>query len=91
MNNKLAIVFPGQGSQTIGMLKELAAAFSQVQATFAEASQILGYDLWDLAQNGPEEKLNQTEITQPILLAAGVAVWRIWKEKNMIGDVNKTG
>ena len=82
MNNKLAMVFPGQGSQAIGMLKELAAAFSQVQAIFAEASQILGYDLWDLAQNGPEEKLNQTENTQPILLAAGVSVWQIWQEKN---------
>ena len=91
MNNKLAIVFPGQGSQTIGMLKELAAAFSQVQATFAEASQILGYDLWDLAQNGPEEKLNQTEITQPILLAAGVAVWRIWQEKNNVLPVFMAG
>lgn len=82
MNDKLAIVFPGQGSQSIGMLKELAAAFNHIQSTFTEASQILGYDLWDLAQNGPEERLNQTEITQPALLTAGVAVWRIWREKN---------
>ncbi|CAL7960937.1 (acyl-carrier-protein) S-malonyltransferase [Gammaproteobacteria bacterium] len=82
MNDKLAIVFPGQGSQTVGMLRELAAVFNHVQSTFTEASQILGYDLWDLVQNGPEEKLSQTEITQPALLTAGVAVWRIWREKN---------
>lgn len=84
MNSKLAMVFPGQGSQTIGMLKELAAVFNCVQSTFTEASQILGYDLWELVQNGPEEKLNQTEITQPVLLAAGVAVWRAWQEKNNV-------
>jgi [acyl-carrier-protein] S-malonyltransferase len=91
MNNKLAIVFPGQGSQAVGMLKELAAAFNQTQSTFIEASQILGYDLWDLAQNGPEEKLSQTEITQPALLTAGVAVWRIWQEKNNILPVFMAG
>jgi [acyl-carrier-protein] S-malonyltransferase len=82
MKNKLAIVFPGQGSQTVGMLKDLSAEFLQIQNTFAQASKILGYDLWDLAQNGPVEKLNQTEFTQPLLLTAGVAVWRIWREKN---------
>lgn len=91
MNSKLAMVFPGQGSQSVGMLKSLAAEFTQIQTTFAEASQILGYDLWDLAQNGPEEKLNQTEFTQPILLAAGVAVWRIWQEKNNLSPIFLAG
>lgn len=82
MQNKYAMVFPGQGSQTVGMLKELSALYPQVQNTFHEASEILGYDLWNLVQNGPEEKLNQTEFTQPALLAAGVSVWRIWEKKN---------
>lgn len=75
----LAVVFPGQGSQSVGMLKELAAAEPLVQQTFAEASQVLGYDLWDLVQNGPEESLGQTEKTQPAMLAAGVATWRVWR------------
>lgn len=75
----LAFVFPGQGSQSIGMLNALAGEFPQVQQTFAEASQALGYDLWELVERGPEEKLNQTQITQPAMLAAGVAVWRVWR------------
>lgn len=74
-----AAVFPGQGSQSIGMLGELAAAHPEVQQTFAEASQALGYDLWTLAQQGPEERLNSTQQTQPALLAAGVAAWQVWK------------
>ena len=74
-----AAVFPGQGSQSIGMLGELAAAHPQVQQTFTEASQVLGYDLWALTQQGPEERLNSTQQTQPALLAAGVAAWRAWK------------
>ncbi|MFP5505339.1 MAG: ACP S-malonyltransferase [Gammaproteobacteria bacterium] len=78
MDKQLAIVFPGQGSQSIGMLAELAGAHSEVQATFAEASDALGYDLWALAQNGPEADLNRTDRTQPAMLAAGVAVWRVW-------------
>ncbi|MDR1057550.1 MAG: ACP S-malonyltransferase [Coxiellaceae bacterium] len=82
MQNKYAVVFPGQGSQTIGMLKELAVEYPLVRDTFYEASTVLDYDLWDLAQNGPEEKLNRTEFTQPALLAAGVAVWRVWCSKN---------
>lgn len=78
MNKQLAIVFPGQGSQSVGMLAELAGAHPEVQATFAEASNVLGYDLWTLTQHGPEADLNQTDRTQPAMLAAGVAVWRAW-------------
>lgn len=75
---QLAFVFPGQGSQSLRMLADLAAVHPQVEAAFAEASAGAGIDLWELAQNGPEERLNQTEYTQPALLAAGVAVWRVW-------------
>lgn len=78
MNKQLAIVFPGQGSQSVGMLAELAGAHPEVQSTFAEASDALSYDLWALVQNGPEADLNQTDRTQPAMLAAGVAVWRVW-------------
>ncbi len=74
----LAFVFPGQGSQSIGMLAELAAAHPQVLDTFAEASDALGYDLWALVQGGSAEQLNQTHITQPAMLTAGVAAWRVW-------------
>ncbi|MDO8827933.1 ACP S-malonyltransferase [Methylophaga sp.] len=74
-----AFVFPGQGSQSISMLAELSESFPQVQQTFAEASEVLGYDLWALVQNGPEADLNQTDKTQPAMLAAGIAVWRCWE------------
>ncbi|HEY3859039.1 MAG TPA: ACP S-malonyltransferase [Gammaproteobacteria bacterium] len=74
-----AAVFPGQGSQAIGMLGELGSAHPEVQQIFAEASSVLGYDLWTLCQQGPEERLNSTQQTQPALLAAGVATWRVWK------------
>ncbi len=76
-----AAVFPGQGSQSVGMLAGLADAFPAVEATFAEASEVLGYDLWEVCREGPEEKLNATECTQPAMLAAGVAVFRIWVEQ----------
>lgn len=76
---KLAMMFPGQGSQSVGMLAALAAAEPVVADTFAEASVALGYDLWALCQQGPEERLGQTERTQPAMLAAGVAVWRVWR------------
>lgn len=75
---QLAFVFPGQGSQSVGMLAELAASDPLVQATFAEASEGAGVDLWSLAQNGPDTELNTTEFTQPALLAADIAVWRLW-------------
>ena len=75
-----AFVFPGQGSQSIGMLSALASAEPLVQETFAEASEVLGYDLWKLCQEGPEELLGSTERTQPAMLAAGVATWRVWRK-----------
>lgn len=82
INQHLAFVFPGQGSQKIGMLAELAAEFSVVEETFAEASEVLGYDLWALVQTGAQDEINLTERTQPLLLTASVAVWRAWQEKN---------
>ena len=75
-----AFVFPGQGSQSVGMLAELASAEPLVQETFAEASSVLGYDLWQLCQQGPEEQLGATERTQPAMLTAGVATWRVWRK-----------
>jgi [acyl-carrier-protein] S-malonyltransferase len=76
-----AFVFPGQGSQSVGMLAGLAAADPLVGSTFAEASAVLGYDLWQLVSAGPEASLNETERTQPAMLAAGVATWRIWRSR----------
>lgn len=75
----LAFVFPGQGSQAVGMLAELAEAHAGVREAFVEASDGAGVDLWALAQGGPEAMLNRTEYTQPALLAASVAVWRVWR------------
>ncbi len=77
----LAFVFPGQGSQSVGMLASLAAAEPIVEKTFSEASGVLGYDLWKLCQQGPESDLNATERTQPAMLAAGVATWRVWRKR----------
>ncbi|HEX7369826.1 MAG TPA: ACP S-malonyltransferase [Rhodanobacteraceae bacterium] len=74
----LAFVFPGQGSQAVGMLGELGAEFPEVRKTFDEASAGAGIDLWELSQTGPEAELGKTEHTQPALLAASVAVWRVW-------------
>jgi len=76
-----AFLFPGQGAQTVGMLAELAEHYPLVQETFAEASAVLGYDLWHLSQQGPQDLLNQTDKTQPTLLAASVALWRIWQQQ----------
>ena len=78
--NKTAFLFPGQGSQSLGML----SSFSEepiVKQTFAQASDTLGYDLWQLIQEGKEDQLNQTHKTQPALLAASVALWRLWESK----------
>lgn len=77
---ELAFVFPGQGSQSLGMLAELSELHPVVRETFAEASEGAGVDLWALSRQGPEEMLNRTEYTQPALLAAGVAVWRAWQQ-----------
>ena len=80
----IAVLFPGQGSQSVGMLAGYTEDWPQVIDTFKEASDVLGYDLWDIVSNGPEEKLNQTEITQPAMLAADVAVMRIMKQQCML-------
>ena len=77
----LAFVFPGQGSQSLAMLAELSELHPLVRETFVEASDGAGIDLWTLSQGGPEEQLNRTEYTQPALLAAGVAVWRVWRQQ----------
>lgn len=74
-------MFPGQGSQSVGMLAELSELHPSLRATFQEASEGAGIDLWALSQAGPEEQLNRTEYTQPVLLAAGVAVWRLWQQQ----------
>ncbi len=76
----VAVLFPGQGSQSVGMLSELAAAYPDIRETFSAASDTLGYDLWALAQEGPEEKIRQTQFTQPLMYASGVAVYRIWNQ-----------
>ncbi|HHW7448520.1 ACP S-malonyltransferase [Pasteurella multocida subsp. multocida] len=78
---KFAMVFPGQGSQAVGMLAELATEYPVVEETFKQASDVLGYDLWQLVQQGPAEELNKTWQTQPALLAASVAIYRVWQEK----------
>lgn len=79
--SKLAFVFPGQGSQKVGMLADLEQKNKQVSDTFAEASDVLGYDMWKMVQEGPQEEINLTERTQPILLASSVAIWRIWLDE----------
>lgn len=81
INAAMAMVFPGQGSQAVGMLSDLAETSPQVVETFEQASDLLGYDLWQLVQQGPAEELNQTARTQPAMLAAGVAVWRAWQAR----------
>ncbi|WP_295799977.1 ACP S-malonyltransferase [uncultured Microbulbifer sp.] len=80
-NSTLAFVFPGQGSQQIGMLAEAAAEFPEIATTFEQSSSVLGYDLWDLCQNGQQEDINLTERTQPLLLTSSVALYRAWQAK----------
>ncbi len=77
----LAFVFPGQGSQKVGMLADAYARFDSVRETFGEASQVLQYDMWDLIQNGEQAALNLTETTQPVLLTSSVALWRAWQSQ----------
>jgi [acyl-carrier-protein] S-malonyltransferase len=77
----LAFVFPGQGSQSVGMMQALAKVSPVIEATFAQASQVLGYDLWKRCQDGPAELLNATECTQPAMLTASVATYRLWRER----------
>lgn len=86
-----AFVFPGQGSQSVGMLAELAEAHSSVKEVFTEASDALGYDLWNLVQNDPEGKLNQTDVTQPAMLAAGIAVYRTLAEQKAVSPAYMAG
>lgn len=78
---KFAAVFPGQGSQSVGMLSGLAEGETVVKDTFVEASDLLGYDLWSLSQEGPEDRLKQTEVTQPLMFVSGVACWRAWRAR----------
>ena len=80
----IVVVFPGQGSQSIGMLSDYAETWPQIQETFQQASDALGYDCWDIVCNGPEEKINSTEITQPIMLAADIAVMRVMAQQCML-------
>lgn len=80
MTQPLALIFPGQGSQQVGMLRELAERYSVVRTTFEEAAEALGYDLWKVVQEGPDTALNATACTQPALLASSVAIWRVWQE-----------
>lgn len=80
----VAFVFPGQGSQSVAMLSDLAAEHEIILQTFAEASEALGYDLWQVVQQGPAERLNQTEVTQPAILTASVALYRLWQQRSAV-------
>lgn len=80
---KIAFIFPGQGSQKVGMLSELSKKYTLIEDNFKKASEILGFDLWDLVQNGPEEKLNQTEFTQPALLVSSYCLWQVALEEGL--------
>lgn len=91
MNTKIGFVFPGQGSQTIGMLADIAKDYSEVKTTFDEASTVLGYDLWQLVQEGPADMLDRTMYTQPALLAASYAIFRILKVHSAIQPVMLAG
>ena len=84
MNENIAVVFPGQGSQSIGMLDAYSTDWPLVKETVGEASSVLGYDLWDIISNGPADKLNQTAITQPAVLAADIAIMRIMAQQCML-------
>jgi [acyl-carrier-protein] S-malonyltransferase len=87
MNNQLGMVFPGQGSQSLGMLMDVADAFEEVKATFTHASHLLQQDLWELVKVGPKEKLDQTVYTQPVLLTAAYAIWQILTSHGITPDI----
>jgi [acyl-carrier-protein] S-malonyltransferase len=91
MATKIGMIFPGQGSQSVGMLADLAEECAELRPTFAEASEVLGYDLWELTQRGPIEELNQTEKTQPAMLAADVAIYRCWMGRTGLEAVTMAG
>lgn len=91
MSNNIAFVFPGQGSQHVGMLADLAAGSSIITECFTEASEVLGYDLWDLCQNDPDSSLAKTEVTQPALLTASVSLWRLWQDRSDIRPTMMAG
>lgn len=84
VDESLAFLFPGQGSQAVGMLGAFAATYPSVRETFAEAADVLGFDLWDLVAQGPEDELNRTENTQPALLVSSIAIWRVWGERTVV-------
>ncbi len=86
-----ACLFPGQGSQSVGMMANLATGYSEVRQTFEQGSDILQEDLWKLVMDGPEEELNRTENTQPIILCSSVAIWRIWKRQSTIPPIMMAG
>ena len=77
---KTAFLFPGEGSQSVGMMSAMADSFSLVRETFEEASEVLGYDLWPVTTDGPETQLNKAEIKKPAMLVAGIATWRVWQQ-----------
>jgi len=81
MDKQLAFIFPGQGSQSVGMMNDLASTYGEIRYCFDEASAVLGYDLWQLVANGPDSELNQTAITQPALLVSSYACWQIWQNQ----------
>ena len=91
MTSNLAFIFPGQGSQKVGMLKDLSEDHKVITETFDVASNVLSYDLWDLVQSGTQEQINLTEITQPLLLTASIALWKLWKEKGGIDPSHLAG
>jgi [acyl-carrier-protein] S-malonyltransferase len=87
----IALVFPGQGSQSVGMLAALTARFAPAAQCFEQASQALGFDLWRLVAEGPAERLNATEFTQPAMLVAGIATWRAWREQGGVAPAVVAG
>lgn len=82
--SKVAVIFPGQGSQKMGMLADMAPEYPIIEKTFSKASEALGYDLWQLVQSGPPDKLNMTEYTQPAMLVSDIALWRLLQQENAI-------